>query len=178
LESLLSCERFIEAQTLASDFSQYYLHEDQWESVLRLSTLWGFATMRQLALESIHPATSFDRLLLARTYSVGPWLAAAISALCERTEPLSLDEARQMRIEDVVIISTIREDIRDHALQVDSHEIRRRVKVAMRKANAEELAKEAGKRTADAEPAEHAADEEVRRTVGKAAKRKEDEGQR
>ena len=137
--------------------------------------------MRQLALESIHPPTSFDRLLLARTYTIGRWIAPAISALCERTEPLSLDEARQMRIEDVVMISTIREDIRDHALQVNSHEIRRRVKVAMRKANAEELARKAAKRKADAEPAERSANEEVRRTVGKAAKRKvdeEDEGER
>lgn len=177
----MSCEWFIEAQTFASDFSQYHLSEQQWESVLRLSTLWGFATMRQLALESIHPPTSFDRLLLARTYSVVRWIVPAISALCERTEPLSLDEARQMRIEDVVMISTIREDIRDHAPQVEPHEIRRRVKAVMRKANAEELARKAAKRKADTEPAEHAADEEVRRTVGKAAKRKvdeEDEGQR
>ena len=86
-----------------------------------------------------------------------------------------------MRIEDVVMISTIREDIRDYALQVDSHEIRRRVKVAMRKANAEELARKAAKRKADAEIAEHSADEEVRRTVRKAAKHKvdeDDEGQR
>ena len=86
-----------------------------------------------------------------------------------------------MRIEDVVMISTIREDIRDHAPQVEPHEIRRRVKAVMRKANAEELARKAAKRKADTEPAEHAADEEVRRTVGKAAKRKvdeEDEGQR
>jgi len=43
---------------------------------------------------------------------------------------LSLDEARQMRIEDVVLISTVREDIRYHALQIDSHEIPRCIEAA------------------------------------------------
>jgi hypothetical protein len=41
--------------------------------------------------------------------------------------PLSLSEARQMSIEDVVLVSTVREDIRSHALQVDSAEIPLRV---------------------------------------------------
>jgi hypothetical protein len=35
-----------------------------------------------------------------------------------------------MRIEDVVLISTVREDIRHHALQVDSHEIPRCIEAA------------------------------------------------
>ena len=35
-----------------------------------------------------------------------------------------------MRIEDVVLISTVREDIRFHALQVDSHEIPRCIEAA------------------------------------------------
>jgi hypothetical protein len=79
--------------------------------------------MRKLAMRSINPPTPFDQLLLARAYSVDHWILPALSALCERTVPLSLDEARQMSIEDVVLISTVREDIRDPTLQVDSHEI-------------------------------------------------------
>jgi hypothetical protein len=42
--------------------------------------------------------------------------------------PLTLDEARQMNIEDVVLVATVREDIRGRDLQVDAAEIRRRVK--------------------------------------------------
>jgi hypothetical protein len=37
--------------------------------------------------------------------------------------PLSLNEAREMSIEDVVLVTTVREDIRHQALQVDRAEI-------------------------------------------------------
>jgi hypothetical protein len=81
-------------------------------------------------MRSINPPTSFDQLLLARAYSVDHWVVPALSALCERTVPLSLHEASQMRIEDVVLIGTVREDIRSHKLQVDSHEIPRCIEAA------------------------------------------------
>ena len=95
--------------------------------MLHLSTRWGFASIRRLALGSMEPPTAHDRLLLARTYSVDDWVIPALSALCERTTPLSLSEARKMSIEDVVLVSTVREDIRSHALQVDLAEIPLRV---------------------------------------------------
>ena len=95
--------------------------------MLHLSTRWNFASIRRLALGSIKPPTPHDRLLLARTYSVDDWVVPALSALCERTAPLSLSEARQMSIEDVVLVSTVREDICSYALQVDSAEISLRV---------------------------------------------------
>ena len=60
-------------------------------------------------------------------YSVDHWVVPALSALCERTTPLTLSEARQMDIEDVVIVSTVREDIRGLTLQVDTAEIPLRV---------------------------------------------------
>ena len=84
---------------------------------------WDFASIRRLALNNIQPPTPHDRLLLARTYSVDHWVNPALSALCERRAPLSLDEARQMNIEDVVLVATVREDIRNHTLRVDAAEI-------------------------------------------------------
>ena len=95
--------------------------------MLHLSTRWGLASLREWALSSIDPPTPHDRLLLARTYSVNDWVVPALSALCERTTPLTLSEARQMSIEDVVLVSTVREHIRDCMLQVDSAEIPLRV---------------------------------------------------
>jgi len=95
--------------------------------VLHLSTRWGFASIRKRALSSIKPPTPHDRLLLARTYSVDDWVVPALSALCERTTPLTLSEARQMDIEDVVLVSTVREDIRGLTLEVDAAEIPRRI---------------------------------------------------
>jgi hypothetical protein len=103
-------------------FEQRDLFYEEWKSVLHLSTRWDFASIRRLALNNIQPPTPHDRLLLARTYSVNDWLVPALSELCERRVPLSLDEARQMDIEDVVLVATVREDIRNHALQVDTAE--------------------------------------------------------
>jgi len=60
-------------------------------------------------------------------YSVDHWVVPALSALCERTTPLTLSEAQQMNIEDVVLVSTVREDIRGCTLQVDTAEIPLRV---------------------------------------------------
>ena len=113
-----------------SNFEQHDLSYEEWKSVLHLSTRWDFISIRRLALNNIQPPTPHDRLLLARTYSVDHWLNPALSALCERKAPLNLDEARQMNIEDVVLVATVREDIRHHALQVDAAEISRRVKAA------------------------------------------------
>jgi hypothetical protein len=98
--------------------------------VLDLSTCWEFTSIRSLALNNIQPPTPHDRLILARTYSVDHWVIPALSALCEREAPLSLDEARQMDIEDIVLVATVREDIRSRNLQVDAAEIPRRVEAA------------------------------------------------
>ena len=106
-----------------SDFEGHDLSYEQWKSVLHVSTHWGFASLRRLALGSIEPPTPFDQLLLARAYSVDEWVLPALSELCERTVPLSLKEARQMSTEDIVLVTTVREDIRHHALQVDTAEI-------------------------------------------------------
>jgi hypothetical protein len=114
-----------------SDFVGNDLSLEQWKSVLRLPTRWGFGSIRRRALNAINPlATSHDRLVLARHNSVDDWVVPALSALCERWEPLSLDEARQMNIDDVVLVARVRENIRGRALRVDAAEIRRRVEAA------------------------------------------------
>ena len=110
-----------------SDFKENHFSYEEWKSVLHLSTRWGFASIRKLALASIEPPTPHDRLLLARTYSIDDWVIPALSELCERRTPLTVSEARQMSIEDVVLVSSVREDIRSHALRVDSAEIPLRV---------------------------------------------------
>ena len=90
-------------------FREEQFSYEEWKSVLHLSTRWGFASIRRLALGSIEPPTPHDRLLLARTYSVDDWVLPALAALCERTTPLTVTEAREMRIEDVVLVFTARE---------------------------------------------------------------------
>jgi hypothetical protein len=98
--------------------------------VLHLSARWDFAPIRSLALNNIQPPTPHNRLLLAYTYSINDWVVPALSELCERGAPLSLDEACQMDIEDVVLVATIREDTYNHALQVDAAETPCRMEAA------------------------------------------------
>src|SRR6266850_2498845 len=113
--------------TTRRKFEENGLSYEEWKSVLCLSTRWGFTSIRKLALNSIEPPTPHDRLLLARKYSVDDWVIPALSAMCEGLAPLTLTEARQMDIEDVILVSTVREDIRSRTLQVDPAEIPRRV---------------------------------------------------
>jgi hypothetical protein len=107
----------MEAYTPARNFKEHDLSYEQWRSVLHLSTRWGFASLRELALASIMPPSSYDRLLLARKYAVGHWVVPALTALCSRTAPLCLDEARGMGMEDVVLVATVREEIRSQEIR-------------------------------------------------------------
>ncbi len=113
-----------------SDFEAHELSYEQWKSVVHLSTRWGFTSRRKLALNSIKPPTSHDQLVLVRRFSVDHWVLPSLTALCERTLPLSLDEARQMCIEDVILVATVREETRSGALRVDTADIARHVEVA------------------------------------------------
>ena len=110
---------------ICRDFETQELTYRQWKSVLHLSTCWDFASLRKLALKSIDPPTPHHRLMLARTYSVEEWVLPALTALCSRSLPLSLDEARQMDIEDVILVAAVRELICDGALLVDVADIPR-----------------------------------------------------
>ena len=112
------------------NFGEIDLSYEEWKSVLHLSTRWSFTSIRRLALTAIKPPTPLDRLVLARTYSVDDWVVPALSALCERTEPLTLSEARQMDIEDVVLVVTVREGMRGGTLQAKVAEISRHVEAA------------------------------------------------
>ena len=125
--SLLACNRDL---CIYRNFEGHELSYEQWKSVLHLSTRWGFASLRKLALKSIRPPTSHDQLVLARTYSVKEWVLPALTALCSKSLPLSLDEARQMDIEDVILVATVREEIRGGALRVDAADIQRHVEMA------------------------------------------------
>ncbi|KAH8996872.1 hypothetical protein EDB92DRAFT_1793222, partial [Lactarius akahatsu] len=113
-----------------ANFEAHELTYEQWKSVLHLSTRWGFASLRKLALKSIKPPTSHDLFVLARTYSVDHWVLPALTALCGRSLPLSLDEARQMSMDDVILVATVREEIRGGALRVNVADIPRHVEVA------------------------------------------------
>ena len=124
------CRKFYKS---ARNFEEHDLSYEQWKSVLHLSTRWGFASLRKLALRSIKPPTAFHQLLLARIYNVNHWVLPALSALCKRKRPTNVEEARQMNIEDIVVVATVREKIRSRRPFADTAEIERRIEAAQAK---------------------------------------------
>lgn len=97
---------------------------EELSSILDLSTRWGFATIRELAIRRLNPPTPHQRLILGRKYGVDHWIPIALQELCERPQPLTPDEARLMDVEDVVLVGSVREKVRKHTLTVNLAEIR------------------------------------------------------
>ena len=91
---------------------EIYLHE--WTSVLKLSTLWQFTTLRAVAIENMTPLLkrsggSAKWISLARTYSVREWLLPALHALARRQLPLQIYEVDLLGIETVLKMAEVRE---------------------------------------------------------------------
>ena len=100
---------------------------EEWSSILDLSTRWGFTSICELALRRVEPPNPLQRLILARKYNIEEWMNPALLELCERQEPLSLEEARLMDFEDVVFVGTVRQTVRSSDLIVDGVGIRERI---------------------------------------------------
>jgi hypothetical protein len=57
-------------------------------------------------------ASAVDKIALARAYGLDDWLLEAYISVCQRPEALSLEEARRLALEDVVLISQARQALR------------------------------------------------------------------
>ncbi|KAG8852256.1 hypothetical protein FRB96_008902 [Tulasnella sp. 330] len=89
------------------------LDSDQWAAVLRLSTKWGFAAVREHAINvfdtRFHDQETFARIDLARRCEVAKWFPPAYRQLCERHESLDLVEAEKLGLPQFVAICRIRD---------------------------------------------------------------------
>jgi len=97
---------------------------EELSSILDLATRWGFTSIRDMAIRCLKPPTPYHRLILGRKSVVEEWILPALQELCERPEPVTLDEARVMDFEDVVLVESVRETIRSRSLRVRSAGIR------------------------------------------------------
>jgi hypothetical protein len=91
---------------------------------LGLSTRWGFTSIRDLAIRCIGIPDPLKRLTLARKYAIDKWIHPAILELCQRPEPLILEEARLMDFEDVILVESVRQAVRSSTLTVNGTGIR------------------------------------------------------
>jgi hypothetical protein len=81
--------------------------------------MWNFDDLRGAAIAAIGPlASPVKKLVLARMYGFSDWLATAFADLFEREEDLTVEEAKQMAIEDVVTIAKGRREARPGRVQL------------------------------------------------------------
>ncbi|TFY58447.1 hypothetical protein EVG20_g8144, partial [Dentipellis fragilis] len=84
-----------------------------WTSVLRLSAKWSFSSVRTLATGALQRiASPVDKVVLGRTYDIGAWLRPNLVALCDREQPLTMDEGLRLGVRDVILITSVRESLR------------------------------------------------------------------
>ena len=93
---------------------------EHWSAILDLSTRWGFTSIRDLAIRCIRPPDPLKKLLLARKNNIDRWIQPALLELCQRPQPLSLEEARLMDFEDVILVGSVRQTARLSTLTVGS----------------------------------------------------------
>ena len=83
---------------------------DDWSAVLHLADLWGFKSIRALAIKQLAPiATAIDKIVLGKRFAISGWLLDGYSAVCAREDPLTEEEGARLSNRDIVRIFTARE---------------------------------------------------------------------
>ncbi|KAJ3538684.1 hypothetical protein NMY22_g5068 [Coprinellus aureogranulatus] len=94
---------------------------DEWTSVLTISSIWEFKSLRELAIDRLSRITlPIDRIVLGNRFDLAQWLVPAYFELCTRTEPLSLDEGEKLGMRDVIRIGQVRHQLR-YVTDVNRH---------------------------------------------------------
>lgn len=90
---------------------------EEWTAVLELSSRWKFDFARKLAIQRIDKLLTdpIDRILVSRKFDVCPeWIIQSHITLCERVEPLSVDEAKRLNsVETVALLAIARERVQN-----------------------------------------------------------------
>ncbi|KAI6040621.1 hypothetical protein EDC04DRAFT_1459408 [Pisolithus marmoratus] len=91
------------------------LAHNQWISVLKLSTMWDFNNLRNVAIQHLDvpsgPLGPADKFALASKYETKKWLLPALIALARRSEPISVEEGRCIGFENALKLAAVREKL-------------------------------------------------------------------
>jgi hypothetical protein len=70
----------------------------QWASVLKLSTMWGFHAVRQKAITNIASSAidPVDKIILSKKHDVSAWLVPTLNQLAQREQPLIIEDAQRL----------------------------------------------------------------------------------
>ena len=86
----------------------------QWESVPRLTTLWGFDAIRQAAIKHLNDVVSpVGRVVLGQTYNLNfeSWSLSAMNEIVQRPNPINLEEGRRMGLDMALKLASVREKL-------------------------------------------------------------------
>ncbi|KIJ34289.1 hypothetical protein M422DRAFT_213217, partial [Sphaerobolus stellatus SS14] len=83
--------------------------EDEWVSILTLSTKWAMREVRKLAITHLTKcASSVSKILLGKKFLVIPWIRQGYLELCLHPEPLTESEGERLGWKEVVRIAKAR----------------------------------------------------------------------
>ncbi|CAE6421775.1 unnamed protein product [Rhizoctonia solani] len=79
-------------------------------SAFRLANMFDFSELRACLLPLAEEKLGdVDKIVFAREFDIREWLAPAHIRLCQREEHLSIEEARKLKVDSVLMIARLRE---------------------------------------------------------------------
>ncbi|KAF8600049.1 hypothetical protein BDV93DRAFT_410939, partial [Ceratobasidium sp. AG-I] len=76
----------------------------------RLANKWEFSELRAYLLPLAEKVLNdVDKIAFSREFDVKDWLSPALTKLCQRKEPLTSEEASKLGVENLLLVSRIRE---------------------------------------------------------------------
>ncbi|KAI6124775.1 hypothetical protein EDD16DRAFT_521522 [Pisolithus croceorrhizus] len=92
---------------------------DEWISVLKLSTMWEFASLRTAAVRGLEANVAspcrldlIEKVVFATRYDIKEWLLPSLLAIARRPNPISVEEGRRLGIETALKLASVREKLR------------------------------------------------------------------
>lgn len=88
------------------------MEEEEWISVLKLSSLWGFSSLREEAISQLSGSTMdpISWVELARKYRVKEWLIAGYGDLVKRPASISMEESERLGWRTAIQLYQLREE--------------------------------------------------------------------
>jgi len=103
-------ERLLEAMYPTGGRRPATMGRNEWESVLKLSTVWGMGDIRNMVIGTLTESLdSADKILLGQKYGVPNWLLVGCTELAEREETISGAEGRVIGPDIVAGLCQVRE---------------------------------------------------------------------
>lgn len=100
-------------------YYQFEQPQQEWASILKLSNLWGFSNVKELAIEQLQylDVPLVDRIVLYQDYQVGWELLAPLYVdLASRESTLDHEESRRLGFRTAIVIFQARERLRSLAM--------------------------------------------------------------